>query len=108
MTVSTYLFIIIAGCFVLTWLIRVSPFALFSKIDLPNGVIKWLQFVPVCLFTALILESMLNQEGSAGYTLNIESILVAIPTVVIAIVTRSLTVTVILGMILIAVVRLFY
>lgn len=92
----------------MTWIIRVAPFVLLSRFELPAIIIKWLQFVPVCLFTALIVEGMLNQEGSTGYQLNLESIFVAVPTVVIALVTRSLTISVIAGMLIMAVVRFVF
>lgn len=108
MSISMYLILITISCFVLTWIIRVSPFVLLSKVDLPESVIKWLQYVPVCLFTALILEGMLNQEGNAGFTLNFESIIVAIPTILIALIFRSLTITVIAGMFIMAIVRLVF
>ncbi|MEB7783537.1 AzlD domain-containing protein [Mammaliicoccus sciuri] len=108
MSISMYLILITLSCFVLTWIIRVSPFVLLSKADLSESVIKWLQYVPVCLFTALILEGMLNQEGNAGFTLNFESIIVAIPTILIALIFRSLTITVIAGMFIMATVRLVF
>lgn len=108
MSISMYLILITLSCFVLTWIIRVSPFVLLSKADLLESVIKWLQYVPVCLFTALILEGMLNQEGNAGFTLNFESIIVAIPTILIALIFRSLTITVIAGMFIMAIVRLVF
>ncbi|MEB7066283.1 AzlD domain-containing protein [Mammaliicoccus sciuri] len=108
MSISMYLILITLSCFILTWIIRVSPFVLLSKVDLPESVIKWLQYVPVCLFTALILEGMLNQEGNAGFTLNFESIIVAIPTILIALIFRSLTITVIAGMFIMAIVRLVF
>ncbi|MDO0957402.1 AzlD domain-containing protein [Mammaliicoccus sciuri] len=108
MSISMYLILITLSCFVLTWIIRVSPFVLLSKADLHESVIKWLQYVPVCLFTALILEGMLNQEGNAGFTLNFESIIVAIPTILIALIFRSLTITVIAGMFIMAIVRLVF
>ncbi|RTX73652.1 AzlD domain-containing protein [Mammaliicoccus sciuri] len=108
MSISMYLILITVSCFVLTWIIRVSPFVLLSKADLPESVIKWLQYVPVCLFTALILEGMLNQEGNVGFTLNFESIIVAIPTILIALIFRSLTITVIAGMFIMAIVRLVF
>lgn len=42
MSISMYLILITLSCFVLTWIIRVSPFVLLSKADLPESVIKWL------------------------------------------------------------------
>lgn len=97
--------LIIAGAFILTWLIRTSPFILLAKVELPDVVIKWLAFIPVCLFTALIVEGMLKQEKKTGYFFEIESIIVAIPTLFVALVSKSLTITVIAGMIFMASVR---
>lgn len=108
MSISMYLILIILSCFVLTWIVRVSPFIFLSKVNFPKSVIKWLQYVPVCLFTALILEGMLNQEGNAGFTFNLESIIVAIPTILIAFIFRSLTITVLVGVLVMSVVRLFF
>lgn len=108
MSISTYLLLITAGSFVLTWMIRVSPFVLLAKVELPKNVIKWLQYVPVCLFTALIVEGMLNQEGTSGFTLNYESMIVAVPTIMIALISRSLTITVIVGMFIMAMVRFVF
>ncbi|MDT3995283.1 AzlD domain-containing protein [Mammaliicoccus fleurettii] len=108
MSISMYLMLIILGCFILTWVIRVSPFAFLSKVEFPKSVIKWLQYVPVCLFTALIVEGMLNQEGHSGFIFNYESIFVAIPTLMIALISRSLTISVIAGMFIMAIVRLVF
>lgn len=53
-----------------------------SRIQLSETVIKWLSFIPITLFTALILDGIIEQqEGVAGYTLNIPFVLVTIPTV---------------------------
>ncbi|MCY1052076.1 AzlD domain-containing protein, partial [Mammaliicoccus sciuri] len=48
------------------------------------------------------------QEGNAGFTLNFESIIVAIPTILIALIFKSLTITVIAGMFIMAIVRLVF
>ena len=40
-----------------------------SRIQLSETVIKWLSFIPITLFTALILDGIIEQqEGVAGYT----------------------------------------
>ncbi|MCY1026096.1 AzlD domain-containing protein, partial [Mammaliicoccus sciuri] len=49
-----------------------------------------------------------NQEGNAGFTLNFESIIVSIPTILIALIFKSLTITVIAGMFIMAIVRLVF
>ena len=82
MTTSWHMFILIVLCGIVTLIIRVVPFLMISRIQLSETVIKWLSFIPITLFTALILDGIIEQqEGVAGYTLNIPFVLVTIPTV---------------------------
>ena len=75
------MFILIVLCGI-ALIIRVVPFLMISRIQLSETVIKWLSFIPITLFTALILDGIIEQqEGVAGYTLNIPFVLVTIPTV---------------------------
>lgn len=109
MTTSWHMFILIVLCGLVTLIIRVVPFLMISRIQLTETVIKWLSFIPITLFTALILDGIIvQQEGVAGYTLNIPFILVTIPTVFIALFTRSLTTTILVGIVLIAGLRFFF
>lgn len=103
MTTSWHMFILIVLCGIVTLIIRVVPFLMISRIQLSETVIKWLSFIPITLFTALILDGIIEQqEGVAGYTLNIPFVLVTIPTVFVALFTRSLTTTILVGIVLIS------
>ena len=107
MTTSWHMFILIVLCGIVTLIIRVVPFLMISRIQLSETVIKWLSFIPITLFTALILDGIIEQqEGVAGYTLNIPFVLVTIPTVLLF--TRSLTTTILVGIVLIAGLRFFF
>ncbi|MCJ1655176.1 AzlD domain-containing protein [Staphylococcus sp. NRL 16/872] len=109
MTTSWHMLILIVLCGLVTIIIRIIPFLMISRIHLSETVIKWLSFIPITLFTALILDGIIVQEqGVQGYTLNIPYILVTIPTVIIALITRSLTVTILIGIALIAGIRFFF
>lgn len=109
MTTSWHMFILIVLCGLVTIIIRILPFLMISRIQLSETVIKWLSFIPITLFTALILDGIIvQQEGVQGYTLNIPYIIVTIPTVIIALVTRSLTITILVGIALIAGIRFFF
>ncbi|PNZ66948.1 AzlD domain-containing protein [Staphylococcus croceilyticus] len=109
MTTSWHMFILIVLCGLVTIIIRILPFLMISRIQLSETVIEWLSFIPITLFTALILDGIIvQQEGVQGYTLNIPYIIVTIPTVIIALVTRSLTVTILVGIALIASIRFFF
>lgn len=97
---------IIVLCGVVTWLTRIIPFILITKIKLSERVIKWLSFIPITLFTALIIDGLIEQqEGVMGYTINVPFLITMLPTIVIAVISRSLTITIISGIIIMAVLR---
>lgn len=103
-----HMLIIIILCGIVTILVRVIPFMMISRVNLPDVIIQWLSFIPITLFTALVLDGIIQQhEGSVGYTLNVPFIIALIPTVLLAIYTRSLTWTILGGIAFIAGLRFF-
>ncbi|MGW9857345.1 branched chain amino acid efflux pump [Staphylococcus hominis] len=109
MTITGHMFLLIVLCGLVTLIVRVVPFLMISHIQLSEAVIKWLSFIPISLFTALVIDSFIVQhEGVQGFELNIPFIVATIPTVIIALVTRSLTITIIVGVVLIAGIRWFF
>ncbi len=103
-----HMLIIIILCGIVTILVRVIPFMMISRVNLPDVIIQWLSFIPITLFTALVLDGIIQQhEGSVGYTLNVPFIIALIPTVLLAIYTRSLTWTILGGIAFIAALRFF-
>ncbi|PTH67002.1 AzlD domain-containing protein [Staphylococcus arlettae] len=109
MTTSVHMLIIIVICGLVTWLTRIIPFIVISKIQLSEQVVKWLSFIPITLFTALIIDGVIEQQsGSFGYSLNIPFLVTIIPTVIVALVTRSLTITIVSGIFVMAMIRLLF
>ncbi|HLR18440.1 MAG TPA: AzlD domain-containing protein [Staphylococcus sp.] len=107
MTTTLYMLTIIILCGIVTWLTRIIPFLLISKIQLSEKVVKWLSFIPITLFTALVIDGVIEQqEGMMGYSLNIPFIITMIPTIIIAFISRSLTITIIGGILIMAILRL--
>ncbi len=103
-----HMLIIIILCGIVTILVRVIPFMMISRVNLPDVIIQWLSFIPITLFTALVLDGIIQQhEDSLGYTLNVPFIIALIPTVLLAIYTRSLTWTILGGIAFIAALRFF-
>ncbi|WP_426450401.1 AzlD domain-containing protein [Staphylococcus xylosus] len=106
MTTTIHMLIIIVLCGVVTWLTRIIPFILITKIKLSERVIKWLSFIPITLFTALIIDGLIEQqEGVMGYTINVPFLITMLPTIVIAVISRSLTITILSGIIIMAILR---
>lgn len=107
MTTTFMMFLLILGCALVTWLPRVIPFILVRNIELPKVVLRWLQFIPVCILSALVFQSLFNAEGKF-VTLNWENTIAFVPTLLIALWTKSLSKTVVVGVLTVAVLRNFF
>lgn len=99
--------VILIGAGLVTWVPRIIPFVFASERPLPPIVSLWLSFVPVCIFTALVVDSLLSNEGGA-LTLDPLALVALIPTAIVAYVTRSLSWTVIIGIVAVASLRFFF
>lgn len=42
-----------------TLLIRITPFVMISRMELSDKVLKWLTFIPITLFTALVVDGFI-------------------------------------------------
>ena len=107
MTTTFAMLLLMLGCALVTWAPRVIPFILVRNIKLPDVVLRWLAYIPVCILSALVLESLFQAEGSF-VTFDWLNLIAFIPTLFVAIWTQSLSKTVIVGVITMAVLRLFF
>lgn len=107
MAINSYVLWTIIGCGIVTWLSRVLPFVLVKEFTIPKPFIKFLSFVPVAIMTALFVENILNFHQGNWPTINWESFYAAIPTVIAVVISRSLLITAIVGVISMALVRAF-
>ncbi|MBM7607939.1 branched-subunit amino acid transport protein [Lysinibacillus composti] len=106
MTTTVAMVLIILGCALVTWLPRIFPFMLVRNVKLPNIVLRWLAYIPVCILSALVIESLINSEGKF-VTLNWVNVCAFIPTLLVAIKTKSLSITVVIGVVTMAIIRNF-
>ena len=106
MSISLSIILLMLGCALVTWVPRVVPFILVRNIQLPDVVLRWLAYIPVCILSALVLESLFQAEGNF-VTFDWLNLLAFIPTLAVAIWTKSLSKTVIVGVITMAILRLF-
>ncbi|WP_411347994.1 AzlD domain-containing protein [Paenibacillus sp. WLX2291] len=104
MSIEWSVLLVIIGCALVTMLPRVIPFLVVRNIALPTVVMRWLSYIPVCILTALIVESALDKQGSTLYV-DWHAVIVLVPTLLIALKTKSLSITVITGVVLMAGVR---
>ena len=100
--------IIILLMSLVTFIPRVLPILVLSRRKLPEPVERWLSYVPVAVLAALLAPALFAPTGelNLAFTVN-PAFWVSIPVFIIAFLTRNLFVTVLGGMVLIALVRYF-
>lgn len=96
---STSIFIMILGVSLATLLPRILPIAVLSRVTFPPLLIRWLSYVAPAVLGALTALSVLAPRGSIDISVNNIFIWAFIPTFIIAIKTRSLFVTLITGIV---------
>jgi branched-subunit amino acid transport protein len=96
---SSYLFLIL-GMGIVTYLPRWIPLFFLSNRKLPEWFINWLDLIPVAILSALLLPILITSGEPRHLEFFHARLLVAIPTFVFALKTRSLGGTVIVGMLL--------
>ncbi len=99
--------VIIFGCAIVTLLPRVVPLVLLSRIHLPTWLIDWLKHIPVAVMSALLAQELLLHDGKFSLTHHFLDLIAAIPTFLVALYTRSLLGTVLVGILSMMVLRIF-
>ena len=98
---------IIIGSALVTFLPRVLPLMVLSRTELPEWGIRWLNYVPISVMAALVGQELFVQDRQFSLINNVE-LLAAIPTVLVAMKTKSLLGTVVVGMVSIMALRFFF
>ena len=81
---------------------RILPLLVFSKLQIPEWGLKWLNYIPIAILAALLAQVLFMHE-----TMQWDYLIVAIPTFLVAIYTRSLLGTVLTGVVVIILLRFF-
>lgn len=99
MTFSEYL-LLFAGMGLVTYLPRALPLVYLAHRNLPQWLIDWLGLIPVAILSALLAPTLVTQSADRSLDFGKPELLVAIPTLIFALKTRSLGGTVLVGMLL--------
>lgn len=91
------LFAVFLAMGAVTYLPRLLPLLLLSQRGLPPRVLRFLEFIPVAVLAAFVVPLVLAPEGPLSLSLQNQTLLVSAPTVAAALKTRSLIVTVVVG-----------
>lgn len=99
MSFAEYAFLF-AGMGLVTYLPRMLPLLYLAHRKLPRWLIDWLSLIPVAILSALLAPSLLVDADPRMLNLGKAELLVAVPTLLFALKTRSLGGTVLIGMFL--------
>jgi len=94
---SKYIFMIL-GMTLVTYLPRMLPVTLLSKVKLPDTVVSILKYVGPAILASLLAPALFITDGSLNISLTNNYLLAAIPTFFTAYFSRSIFTTVFLGM----------
>lgn len=100
-----WLFLVILACGLVTWLPRILPFIFSKKMTFSPFWKKFMSYIPICILIALLVQSVLVVNKGSLTTINLENFVVALPTVLVAFVTKSLMWTVVFGIVAMTIVR---
>ena len=103
---TTFLLIILLGAFV-TFIPRSLPLLILSKMNIPESFAKWLEHIPVAVMAALVIQELAVPNDEFGYFFGNVRLLAALPTLLVAFITKSLLFTVIVGVATMTLLRYF-
>jgi branched-subunit amino acid transport protein len=99
MSFSDYL-LLFGGMGLATYLPRALPLLYLAHRKMPQGLIDWLALIPVAILSALLAPSLFTESAARSLAFGKLELLVAVPTLIFALKTRSLGGTVLVGMLL--------
>jgi len=99
MTFNDYL-LLFGGMGLATYLPRALPLLYLAHKKMPQWLIDWLSLIPVATLSALIAPSLLTAASTRSFAFGKLELLVAIPSLLFSLKTRSLGGTVLVGMLL--------
>jgi len=97
MKMDAYL-ILLLGMGAVTYIPRWLPMFFLSGKKLPQWFVDWLDLIPVAILSALLLPALITSGEPRHLEIFQSKLLVAIPTFLFALKTRSLAGTVLVGM----------
>lgn len=96
---ENYLYVVL-GMGIVTYVPRWLPLVFLSRRELPQWFEQWLDLIPAAILSALILPILITTGEPRHLDLMRPEFIVAVPTFIFALKTRSLAGTVIFGMFL--------
>lgn len=97
---------LIVAMTVLTFLPRYIPLALAGKIHIPPLLVQALEFVPIAVLTAIIVQATMVREGEVLVSTENHYLIASVLAFVTALVSRHLMLTIVVGLVTFSICRL--
>ena len=98
--IRTEYLILVVGMGLVTYIPRWVPIFFLSQRELPRWFAEWLDLIPVAILSALVIPELVTSGNPRQLDFFKPQLLVALPTFIFALKTRSLGGTVVIGMLL--------
>ncbi len=100
--------LIILGMSIVTYLPRVLPIIVLTKVKTPEWFMRWLKYIPTAVLAALLAPELLVSGGTLELSLKNKNLLAAVPCFMVAYKTKNLFVTVVTGIVSMLLLNLIY
>ncbi|WP_334328303.1 AzlD domain-containing protein [Companilactobacillus sp. HBUAS59699] len=104
--ISKNILLILIGSALVTWIPRITPFILGKMVKFPPIITRFLQYLPLSILCALLLETVFNAKAGTLAVPKWDVVIALAPTVITAVWLKDLMKTVVVGIIAMALVRL--
>lgn len=108
MTFSTYVLIIILGMALVTFIPRVFPLLFFSKYKMNKELERFIRYVPISILTALVIKEIFFIDGNLSFNLSNPNIVPAIVTLLVALKSKSIGLTIGAGLLVYILILLIF
>ncbi len=105
MSVRTEIQLLFLGMALVTYVPRMLPIVVLSRFKMPPLLLRWLEFIPAAVLSALLAQGLLLDGGQLALPPGNPALLAALPAFAVAIWTRSLMGTVVVGIAAMALLR---
>lgn len=103
-----YVWSVIIGGAIVTVIPRILPITILSKVKLNRKVEEFLTYIPISILSALIAVELFTDGKNVSIQGNYLELLAAIPTILVSLKKNNLLITVVVGIVSIAVLRLIF
>lgn len=100
--------LMVAGMALVTQIPRILPFLILGSKPLPQGLRQWLSYVPASIICAMLATELLVNQGRVTYVGKEIFLLAAVPTLFMAVTARNILVSVLTGLVSVALLRVVF